>query len=107
MHEVRQLMGIHKFRTTPYHPQCDGLVEHQYYPLLSHNTRTAGVIGLVLAVYAYNTSCHESTGFSPCELVFGKDLRTPLALDLDLPLKTPVVILTIAAQSVVLCMTLK
>ena len=41
------------------------------------------------AVYAYNTSCHESTGFSPCELVFNHSPRTPLKLDLDIPLKHP------------------
>ena len=45
--------------------------------------------GVSLAVYAYNASCHESTGFSPYKLVFGKDPHTPLALELDLPLKNP------------------
>ena len=42
-----------------------------------------------LAIYAYNTSCHGSTGLNPYELVFGKDPRTSFALDLDLPLKDP------------------
>ena len=28
--------------------------------------------------YAYNTSIHSSTGFSPAELTFGRKLRTPL-----------------------------
>ena len=42
-----------------------------------------------LAVYAYNTSYHESTGFSPDELIFGRRPRTPLELDLDIPLKDP------------------
>ena len=42
-----------------------------------------------LAVYAYNTSCHDSTGLSPYKLAFGKDPRTPLALELDLLLKIP------------------
>ena len=40
-----------------------------------------------LAVYAYNTSCHESTGFSPYELVFCRSPKTPLELDLDSPWK--------------------
>ena len=42
-----------------------------------------------LAVYAYNTSCHEPPGFSPNELVFCRSPRTPLELDLDIPLKHP------------------
>ena len=42
-----------------------------------------------LAVYAYNTSSHSSTGFSPYEMVFGRMPRTPLELDLDLPLHNP------------------
>lgn len=43
-----------------------------------------------LAVYAYNTSIYESTGFSPYELVFGRKARTALELDLQVPLKNPV-----------------
>ena len=39
--------------------------------------------------YAYNTSTHESTGISPYELVFGRTARTPLELDLGMPLKNP------------------
>ena len=40
-----------------------------------------------LAVYAYNTSCHESTGFTPYEMVFGRQARTPLEVDLSIPLR--------------------
>ena len=29
MHKICWLMGIHKFRTTAYHPQCDDQVERQ------------------------------------------------------------------------------
>ena len=95
MQEVCQLMGIHKSRTTVYHPQCDGLVERQNRTL--QNILAAYVSDhqddwdqwVSLAAYAYNTSTHESTGFSPYELVFGRVARTPLEFDLDLPLKNP------------------
>ena len=95
MQEVCQLMGIHKSRTTAYHPQCDGLVERQNRTL--QNILAAYVSDhqddwdqwVSLAVYAYNTSTHESTGLSPYELVFGRIARTPLEFDLDLPLKNP------------------
>ena len=42
-----------------------------------------------LAVYAYNTSRHESTGFSPYEIVFGRTPRMPIEVDLDVPLRNP------------------
>ena len=89
------LMSIHKSRTAAYHPQCDGLVEKQSRTLqdvlsayVSDHQDDWG-LWVSLAVYAYNASTHESTGFSPYELVFGRIALTPLELDLDLPLKNP------------------
>ena len=95
MQEICGLMGIHKSRTTAYHPQCDGQVERQNRTLQEmlaafvSDHRDDWDNWVSLAVYAYNTSCHESTGFSPYELVFGRSARTPLELDLDIPLKNP------------------
>ena len=95
MQEICLLMGTHKSRTTAYHPQCDGLVER-------HNRTIQDMLSsfvadhkddwdmwVSLVVYAYNTSTHESTGFSPYELIFGRPARTPLELDLQIPLKNP------------------
>ena len=75
--------------------QCDGLVERQ-------NRTIQDILAsfvsdhpddwdnwVSLAVYAYNNSCHESTKFSPYGMVFGRMPRTPLELDLDLPLLNP------------------
>ena len=81
MQEVCSLMGIHKSRTTAYHPQCDGQVGRQNRTL---QEMLAAFVSehkddwdswVSLAVYAYNTSCHEPTGFSPYELVFGCNPR--------------------------------
>ena len=95
MKEVCNLMGIHKSRTTAYHPQCDGQVERQNRTLqdmlsafVSQN-RDDWDLWVDLAVYAYNTSTHESTGYSPYELVFGRVARTPVEVDLGIPLKHP------------------
>ena len=71
MHEISRLMGIHKSRTTAYHPQCDGLVERQNRTIQSilssfvsqHKDDWDNWVSL--AVYAYNTSSHESTAYSP------------------------------------------
>ena len=95
MKEVCNLMGIHKSRTTAYHPQCDGQVERQNRTLrdmlsafVSQN-RDDWDLWVDLAVYTYNTSTHESTGYSPYELVFGRVARTPVEVDLGIPLKHP------------------
>ena len=95
MQEVCSFMGIHKSRTTAYHPQCDGQAERQNRTL---QEMLAAFVSehkddwdswVSLAVYAYNTSCHESTGFTPYELVLGRSPRTHLELDLEIPLKHP------------------
>ena len=74
MHEIYDMMGIKKSRTTAYHPQGDGLVERQNRTLqqiLSHfvaDSPNDWDQWLDQAVFAYNTSVHESTGFSPYRL---------------------------------------
>ena len=76
IHEVCNIMGIHKSRTTAYHPQVDGLVERQNRTLQDilssfvSQHRDDWDLWIDIAVYAYNTSPQESTGFSPFELVF-------------------------------------
>ena len=68
MHEIYNLMGIKKTRTTAYHPQCDGLVERQNRTLQSILSAFVSEHSvdwdewLNQAVFAYNTSVHESTG---------------------------------------------
>ena len=95
MHEICCLMGVHKSRTSAYHPQCDGLVERQNRTLQDMLTSYVSKHQhdwdrwVDLVAYAYNTSTHASTGYSPYEMVFGRLARTPLELDLGLPLKKP------------------
>ena len=95
MHEIYDLMGIKKTRTTAYHPQCDGLVERQ------NRTLQAIISSFVAehsldwddwldqAVFAYNTSVQESTGISPYEMVFGRPARMPIEVELGVPLRNP------------------
>jgi hypothetical protein len=40
-------------------------------------------------VFAYNTSKHDSTGYSPYEMVFGRTPRLPLEIELGIPLSNP------------------
>ena len=80
MHEVYNLMGIKKTRTTAYHPQCDGLVERQNRTLqniLSSFVSEHSVDWdqwIDQAVFAYNTSVHESTGMSRTKCFLGAQL---------------------------------
>ena len=95
MHEIYNMMGVKKSRTTAYHPQGDGLVERQNRTLQEiisnfvsehHNNWD---LWLDQAVFAYNTSIHESTGLSPYELVFGRPPRMPIEVELGVPFSNP------------------
>ena len=84
--EVCKLLHINKSRTTPYHPQCDGLVE-QFNRTLLHMlaTCTEDHPGdweqhIRKVCMAYNVSVHPSTGFSPFYLMFGRQARLPIDL---------------------------
>ena len=78
MQELCLLCGSHKTRTTPYHPQRDGLVECFNRTLLMMLAMFAGENRddwddlLPAVMMAYRSSVHESTGFSPYRLKFGE-----------------------------------
>ena len=95
MHEIYDQIGIKKTRTTDYHPQCDGLVERQNRTIQEiissfvndHSNNWDDVLNQ--AVFAYNTSIHESTGLSPYEMGFGREARMPIKVELGVPLHNP------------------
>ena len=80
--ETCRAFGIHKSRTTPYHPQGDGLVERTNRSLLQM-LRTYCVKSsdwekwLPLLLYAYRSSTHTSTKCSPYLLMFGREPTLP------------------------------
>ena len=82
--EVCKLLQIHKSRTTPYHPQGDGLVERFNRTLLDmlsttikdhHNSWEDHVQAVCLA---YNTSVQPTTGYTRFYLMFGRQARIPI-----------------------------
>ena len=84
--EVCRVLQVEKSRTSPYHPQGDGLVE-RYNRTLLDMLATSAKSNLndweryVRAVcYAYNTSVQSSTGFTPHFLMFGREARLPVDL---------------------------
>ena len=84
MHEVCKLLNIHKTRTTPYHPQSDGLVERFNRTLLSmlstctHNSPFDWEHHLRKVCMAYNSSVQSSTGYFPFYPMFGRQAQLPV-----------------------------
>ncbi len=73
LQQVYQLLGIKRARTTPYHPQTDGLVERFNKTLKSMLKRFVSETGkdwdkwLPYLLFAYQEVPQAATGFSPFE----------------------------------------
>ena len=88
--ELCLLSGMLKSRTTPYHPQGNGITERFNRTLLNmlgmldpeqkHNWKAA--VGPL--VHAYNCTKHESTDYSPYMLMFGRQPRPAVDVVLGL-----------------------
>ena len=84
--EVCRLLNIKKTWTTPLHPQSDGMVERLNRTLeamlskfAQENQRNWDQL-LPLMAMAYRSAIHASTGCTPNELMFGRDVRLPVDL---------------------------
>jgi len=95
MAEVCKLLQIHKTRTTPYHPQSDGLVERFNRTMLAMLSTCAKGNPLDWERHvrkvcmAYNTSVQASTGYTPFFLMFGRQARIPVDVMYAVPNSTP------------------
>lgn len=84
--QVYQLLGIKGINTTPYHPQSDGLVERFNQTLKNMLRKFVSETGtdwdkwLPYMLFAYREVPQASTGFSPFELLYGRQVRGPLDL---------------------------
>jgi transposase InsO family protein len=89
--EVCKHLQIRKTRTTPYHPQSDGMVER-------FNKTLATMLSSYVAenqkdwddcipyvMMAYRSSQHESTGYTPNMLMMGREASTPLDIAFEMP----------------------
>ncbi|KAL1271128.1 hypothetical protein QQF64_030146 [Cirrhinus molitorella] len=84
--QVYKLLGIESLRTTPFHPQTDGLTERfnqTFKQMLRKFIKGSGKDWdqwLPYLLFAYREVPQASTGFSPFELLYGRDVRGPLTL---------------------------
>ncbi|XP_042254131.1 uncharacterized protein LOC121887433 [Thunnus maccoyii] len=88
--ELCQVAGIQKVRTTPYHPRGN--------PVERFNRTLLDMLGTLQnqeksrwrdfvkpLVHAYNCTRNDVTGFTPYELMFGRQPRLPVDLAFGLP----------------------
>ena len=82
LEEVYYLLHIERIRTTPYHPQTDGLVERfngtlkgMLQTFVSRNQKDWDQY-LPYLLFAYREVLQETTGFSPFELLLAASERS-------------------------------
>ena len=94
--EVSKLLKINKTHTTAYHPQGDGLVERLNRTILAMLATVTDEQGedweshLAKVCFAYNTSEHVSTGYSPFYMMYGRKAKIPLDIIYGNPNTPPV-----------------
>ena len=76
---------VSHLKTSPYHPQSNGMLERFHATLKSMLRKTCPQPKewdkwLPYLLFAYRESPHSPTGFSPFELLFGREVRGPLMI---------------------------
>ncbi|KAK7106818.1 hypothetical protein V1264_018032 [Littorina saxatilis] len=84
--EAARLLSLEQHFTTPYHAQCNGLVERfngtlktMLKKLAQEKPRTWDRY-IPALLFAYREVPQESLGFSPFELLYGRQVRGPMAI---------------------------
>ena len=84
MREYCTTMGIEQIKTSPYHPQTNGMVERFNATLkrlllkLTQNPKVEGDECLPYVLCAYRGTVHKTTGFSPYQMSYGRPMTMPL-----------------------------
>lgn len=88
--ELCSIAGIEKVRTTPYHPRGNPVERFnrtllQMLGTLENKDKSHWKEFVKPLVHAYNCTRNDVTGFSPYELMFGRQPRLPVDLAFGLP----------------------
>ena len=89
--ELCTITGMDKSRTTPYHAMSNGACERMNQTLLkllgtlSEDKKAKWKEYLPSMVHAYNCTPHETTGYSPYELMFGRKPILPIDVEMMPP----------------------
>lgn len=90
--ELCKILDIGKTRTTVMRPQSDGMVERLMRTIENMLSSFVSVHQKVwdqyvpLIMMAYCSSKHETTGVTPCQIMFGREINLPVDLVLGRPL---------------------
>ena len=76
-------LSIDKIKTTPYHPECNGVIERMHGTLGAILIKATSmgldwVAQVPFALFALRSAPNRDTQFSPVELVYGHQVRNPL-----------------------------
>ena len=91
--EMCKLLGIKKTRTTPYHPESDGMVERYNKTLVKllsafvNEEHTDWDQVLPYVMMAYRSSEHEATGFTPNYMMLGQKVSVPVDIQFGSPVE--------------------
>ena len=86
MKDIEKLLGIKHITTTPYHPMCNGVAEAYNKVLklmlkrMCQEKFTDWHKYIEPLLFAYREVPHDSTGFSPFELLYGRNVRGPMMI---------------------------
>ena len=88
--EISQLLSLQQITTTPYYPICNGLIERFHMPLKQILRRICAERPkdwdkyLPALLFAIREVPQESLGFLPFELLYGRNVKGPMAISRDL-----------------------